>query len=229
MATKNPKVVYCRNCNHQIFASAPFCPFCGVKRKKPFYRRIWFIFLVILFLLIIGGKIFGGSGTRLKDSLPEAESFETLLTVAAGNISVSAPASEKKFVPSATSDNAAVDDLSHTSTPVSVSTMVNPAAAEPTEAVGSQNGNNSGIDPDFKAAMDSYEAFFDEYVEFMRKYKESDNSILMLADYTSFLTKYTQAMSDLEKMKTNDLSVEEFAYYTEVMLRINQKLLTVAY
>lgn len=51
----------------------------------------------------------------------------------------------------------------------------------------------------------------------------------MLADYTSFLTKYTQAMSDLEKMKTDDLSVEEFAYYTEVMLRINQKLLTVAY
>lgn len=80
-----------------------------------------------------------------------------------------------------------------------------------------------------KEEKDSYEAFFDEYVEFMRKYKESDNSILMLADYTSFLTKYTQAMSDLEKMKTNDLSVEEFAYYTEVMLRINQKLLTVAY
>ncbi len=35
-----------------------------------------------------------------------------------------------------------------------------------------------------KASMDSYEQFFDQYVEFMKKYKDSGDSISMLADYT---------------------------------------------
>ena len=33
---------------------------------------------------------------------------------------------------------------------------------------------SDGVDPDFRAAMDEYEAFIDEYVTFIKKYEEED-------------------------------------------------------
>ena len=45
--------------------------------------------------------------------------------------------------------------------------------------------------------MDSYEAFFDEYVEFMKKYKDSDDPTSMLADYADYMAKYADAMEKL--------------------------------
>lgn len=46
--SKKPKIVVCRNCNAQIAKNAKVCPACGVKNKKPFYKRVWFILLVII-------------------------------------------------------------------------------------------------------------------------------------------------------------------------------------
>lgn len=45
--SKKQKMVLCRNCNAAIAKKAKICPSCGVKNKKPFYRRWWFILLVI--------------------------------------------------------------------------------------------------------------------------------------------------------------------------------------
>lgn len=81
-----------------------------------------------------------------------------------------------------------------------------------------------GIRADFKEAIDSYEAFFDEYVVFMKKYKESPNATDMLADYSSYITKYADMMSKIEALQTDDLSTAELAYYADVLGRINQKL-----
>ena len=79
--------------------------------------------------------------------------------------------------------------------------------------------------------MDEYEAFFDSYVEFMKKYKNADASDLasMMVDYTTYMTEYTETMEALEKIEDDeDLSNEELVYYTEVMGRINTKLAEVA-
>ena len=81
-----------------------------------------------------------------------------------------------------------------------------------------------GVTPEFKKTMDEYEEFFDEYVEFMQTYQDSDDALGMLTDYTKFMTEYTEAMEALEKIDESDLSDADYAYYLEVMGRINQKL-----
>lgn len=87
---------------------------------------------------------------------------------------------------------------------------------------------DSDIRPEFKEAMDSYEAFFDEYCEFMKKYKESNNAASMLGDYTDYMTKYTDAMTKMSELNNGKLSNEEIIYYSEVTARITKKLTEVA-
>lgn len=92
----------------------------------------------------------------------------------------------------------------------------------------SQQFDPSQVSADFKASMDSYEQFFDQYVEFMKKYKDSGDSISMLADYTKMMQRYTDTMNKLNAIDQNSLSAADEAYYLEVMGRITQKLASVA-
>lgn len=75
------KMVVCKNCNTPILKKAKVCPNCGVKNKKPFYKRAWFVLLVIVFafvlLISIGGndtEKFEWSDFELSYLLPEPES-----------------------------------------------------------------------------------------------------------------------------------------------------------
>ena len=90
-----------------------------------------------------------------------------------------------------------------------------------------EGAQTDGLDPEFKAAMDSYEAFFDEYVAFMIAYKESDDVVSMAGEYTAMMTEYLETMTALQEVDQETLSDEEALYYAEVMLRINQKLLEI--
>ena len=82
-----------------------------------------------------------------------------------------------------------------------------------------------GVSEDFKAWMDAYEAFFDEYIEFMETYQNSDNPASLMTEYAEYMTKYTEAMEALDNINEEELSDAEYAYYLEVMNRVNQKLL----
>ena len=73
--------------------------------------------------------------------------------------------------------------------------------------------------------MDSYEAFIDEYIEFMKEYAESDNPLSMLEEYSEMLIQYTETMQALDDLGNEEMSEAEAIYYAEVMTRINQKLL----
>lgn len=85
------------------------------------------------------------------------------------------------------------------------------------------------LSKDFKDAMDSYEEFFDEYVAFMKKYKESNGTDLSLVlDYSKYLTKYADMMKKFEEWEDKNLSIAETSYYVQVQGRITQKLLEVA-
>ena len=96
----------------------------------------------------------------------------------------------------------------------------------PTESTSASTSDD--IDPDFKAAMDSYEAFFDEYVAIMKKYKENPTDLSILTDYASYMGQYAETMQKLEEWESKDLNTAEAAYYVEVQARITQKLLEVA-
>ena len=87
-----------------------------------------------------------------------------------------------------------------------------------------------GVTPEFKAKMDSLEAFIDEYVDFMNTYLNAASSgdvMGMLSKYMNFLSKYADAMSELEDIDEVNLSAADYAYYVEVYGRIMQKLLKV--
>lgn len=88
--------------------------------------------------------------------------------------------------------------------------------------------SNDDIRKDFKDAMDSYEKFIDEYVEFMKKYTNNPTDTGLLADYTKYLEKYNKFVSDFEKWEDKDLNKKEAEYYLQVETRVSKKLLDIA-
>ena len=85
-----------------------------------------------------------------------------------------------------------------------------------------------GVTPEFKATMDSYEAFFDEYIAFMKAMSEDPNNTAMLLKYATMMMQYTETMEKLDAIDESKLSPADDAYYIEVMARIEVKLLEAA-
>jgi len=99
----------------------------------------------------------------------------------------------------------------------------------PSETTPSKDTSSEGVRNEFKEAMDNYEAFFDEYVSFMKKYQQSGGTDLsLLADYANYLTTYAEMMEEFEDWEDEELNDAELAYYIQVQNRINTKLLEVA-
>ena len=97
--------------------------------------------------------------------------------------------------------------------------------AEPEETE-EASPSNADVRPEIKEAIDSYEEFFREYVDFMESYDASN--IGALSDYLSFLEKYADYMQKLDDLENADLNDAETVYLTQAMLRIDQMLLEVA-
>lgn len=91
-------------------------------------------------------------------------------------------------------------------------------AEEPTE-------EPEEVSADFKAAMDAYEAFIDEYITFIKKYEEEGRPLSMLSEYTELMTQYTEFAETMAAYNGDNLSAADYAYYIEVMGRVSQKLL----
>jgi len=99
---------------------------------------------------------------------------------------------------------------------------------ESAESVSESDAVPAGVTPEFKETMDSYEAFFDEYIAFMEVYANTDDTTAMMTEYLSYMTKYMEVMQKLGEINEEELSDADALYYTEVQLRISQKLLAVS-
>ena len=88
----------------------------------------------------------------------------------------------------------------------------------------------TGIRPEFKKAMDDYEAFFDKYIDFIKKYENASTTELMslMADYMQYMTDFAEAMESMEEMESQEMSTEEALYYAQVTSRISAKLMAVS-
>jgi len=104
-----------------------------------------------------------------------------------------------------------------------------PDVNEPDSSFISTPEPTNGVTPEFKETMDSYEAFFDEYIAFMKKFDESDNALELLTDFSNYMDKYSDVMEKLDAIDESQLSTADSAYYAEVSARISQKLLAASY
>lgn len=101
-------------------------------------------------------------------------------------------------------------------------------SSEATTPATEDKKDNNAIDPEFKAAMDSYEEFMDEYVAFMKKYKANPTDLSLLTDYANYMSKYADFVEDFEKWEDEEMNAAETAYYIDVQARVSKKLLEAA-
>ena len=82
-----------------------------------------------------------------------------------------------------------------------------------------------GIRPKVKEAIDSYEAFYDEYIAFMKKYQSADSSDLlgMMTDYLNMIEKESEMADKMDALE-DDMNDAELEYYLEVTTRVMQKM-----
>lgn len=86
-----------------------------------------------------------------------------------------------------------------------------------------------GMRPEFREAMDAYEAFMDEYCTFMKKYLGSDGTDLtLLADYAKYMSEYAEFVDAFEEWDEDEMNSKEMAYYIDVQVRVSKKLLEVS-
>ena len=97
-------------------------------------------------------------------------------------------------------------------------------AADESSADSSTESTPATSSSDFRAMMDGYEQFMNSYVEFMKKYENSDDTASMLADYGSMMQQYSDWSQKFDSVDDSSLSAEDQAYYLEVQGRVLQKL-----
>lgn len=85
-----------------------------------------------------------------------------------------------------------------------------------------------GLRPEFKKAMDSYEAFFKKYCNFIKDVQQNPSDLTLLMEYASMMDQYSKTMEEMESWEDKDLNDAEMAYYVAVTARITKMLADVA-
>jgi len=99
-----------------------------------------------------------------------------------------------------------------------------PAEEAPAEETPAQE---EGMDPEFKAAMDSYEAFYREYCDVIKRYNANPTDLTILTEYTDLLQKSIDMSAKFEAWDESEMNNAELQYYAEVNGRVTQMLLEV--
>lgn len=100
------------------------------------------------------------------------------------------------------------------------------AVTEATTESGGAGVGDGEIRPEIKAAIDSYEAFVDEYCAFAESYNSSDVNMFM--EYMNLVSKELEMSKEFENLADQELTTAESLYYSEVSLRCSQKLIDAA-
>ena len=82
----------------------------------------------------------------------------------------------------------------------------------------------TGIRPEFKEAMDSYEAFYTKYCEVLKAYSKNPTDMNLLSEYSDLLGKAADVDQAFEAWDESELSSEELQYYLDVNSRVIKML-----
>ena len=133
-----------------------------------------------------------------------------------------APATEATTEPTveATTEPTTAPTTEATTEPTTEATTV-----PPTEATAELI---DGMRPEFKEAMDAYEAFYKEYCELLKKYTANPTDFSILGQYANMLTKADEVDKAFKKWDESDLNSEELKYYLDVNNRVLKMMVDVA-
>ena len=203
------KLTKCKVCQAEIAKSAKRCPNCGAKLKKPLYKKWWF-WLVLLCL--IGGGVSSSNNDTGKTN------------------HTSTPAFERSWEDTLSKENE-THSAENTQQADQSTQQVNESPSESSSAPDTQEETPktvNGMRPEFKKAMDDYEAFYDEYCKFMKKYSENPSDLSLFSQYAEILTKMEKMDASFEKWDDGTMNDAELKYYLEVNGRVLQKLSSIA-
>ncbi len=200
-----------------IIAGAIYC--LGKKYKLKGFTIIALILAVIC--------LFSGVGQAKKFGLfktPTAEEYASSSTATKENLVT--VKEEKKADDTITKSEVKEEPKEEITTTEADKASPEEKTEEKTEEQPQETEKASGVDPDLKAFLDSYEEFIDQYVEFMKKYNSDPNNMVsMLGEYGEMMQKYAEFADKVDKYNSDDMSTEDYKYYIEVTTRCTQKML----
>lgn len=118
---------------------------------------------------------------------------------------------------------------STTSKPKTESKVESKSESSKPKEESSKSKSDNIIDPKFKEAMDSYEEFINEYVDFMKKYHANPTNATLINEYAEYTSKYAEMLKKFNEWEDEDLNSAETAYYIDVQARVSKKLVAVSY
>lgn len=103
-----------------------------------------------------------------------------------------------------------------------------PMEAAPTKApapsqeadIANEAAASSAIRPEFKNAMDSYEAFYTDYCAMLEKYMQNPTDLTLLAQYSQLMSQAAEMDEAFKAWDSADLNSEELKYYLDVNNRV---------
>lgn len=79
---------------------------------------------------------------------------------------------------------------------------------------------------DYRAMVDEWEAFMNEYCDFMETYNsDSSNVVSMALDYADMMSQYGEWAEKMSAVDDSTLTPEDVQYYVDAQTRINARLL----
>ena len=85
------------------------------------------------------------------------------------------------------------------------------------------------VDPEFKAALDQYEAFIDGYCDFLEVYLKADTNaqLSMMEDYAAWMSQYAEVMDAVRTLDAcrDEMTPAQLSYYIEVTARVSQRMI----
>ena len=85
------------------------------------------------------------------------------------------------------------------------------------------------VDPEFKAALDQYEAFVNGYCDFLEAYlkADTDTQLSMMEDFTTWMSQYSEVMDAVRTLDAcqDEMTPAQLSYYVEVAARVSQRMI----
>lgn len=218
MATK---FIQCGNCKKPVAKGVKRCPYCGAKLKSHGCLKSLLGLFLLAVIVMVAVPMIEDSARGKSLNLTN---FQPSKALTAFKLKLDEPKTA-----AAMRTTAAPAQATKSPAQTAVPTEAPAQTAAPTEARAKTSGALvNGMRPEFKEAMDAYEAFFDEYAAFMEKFESSGNTASMLLDYAKYMSEYAETMEKLDAMGDEDLNDAELTYYLQVQTRVNKRLLEVA-